>query len=142
MIKLTSFTIQTSSEVQLIKITDQLKNFVRESGVENGFAAVITAHTTTGIMVNEGLDCLEIDIQETLEKLIPDRSDYAHSHFLPSYGQIGDNATGHLKSMLVGNSCLQIIKDGELLLGSAQDIYFAEFDGQQLRTVLMQIIGE
>jgi secondary thiamine-phosphate synthase enzyme len=142
MVKLTNIVLLTQSEFQLIKITETVREFVSESGIQNGLVAVITAHTTTGIMVNEGLDCLEIDIEETLERLIPKHEPYAHAHFLPSYGATGSNAPGHLKSMLSGNSCMLPIQDGKMISGHAQDIYLAEFDGPQSRKVYIQVIGE
>lgn len=126
----------------MIKLTDTVRSFVEESGVRNGLAAIITAHTTTGIMVNEGLECVETDIQETLERLIPKDAHYAHAHFLPSYGATGSNSPSHLKSMLSGNSSLFAVQDGSMITGDAQDLYFVEFDGPKTRKVHIQVIGE
>ena len=132
----------STKEFELIKITDDVREAVASSSIKNGVVFVITAHTTTGIMINESLDCLELDIEDTLERLIPLNYPYAHSHFLPSYGAIGGNAPGHLKSMLVGNHCVVPLIDGKLVFGMAQDIYLAEFDGVQMRKVFIQIMGE
>ncbi|KKI91302.1 secondary thiamine-phosphate synthase enzyme [Bacillus sp. SA1-12] len=142
MVNLTNIVLLTQKEFQLIKITETVRQFVAESGIQNGLVSVITAHTTTGIMVNEGLDCLEIDIEETLDRLIPKDEPYAHAHFLPSYGATGSNAPGHLKSMLSGNNCMLPVQNGEMIFGHAQDIYLAEFDGPQSRKVYIQVIGE
>ncbi|MNP56802.1 hypothetical protein D3C76_1515580 [compost metagenome] len=103
---------------------------------------MITAHTTTGIMVNEGLECVETDIEETLDRLIPKDAPYAHAHFLPSYGATGSNSPSHLKSMLSGNSCLFVVQDGIMVTGDAQDVYFVEFDGPKSRKVYIQVMGE
>ena len=89
----------------------------------------ITAHTTTGILVNESLACLEVDIEKKLEELVPTFASYNHNHFLPSYGAIGCNAPGHLKSMICGNHAVFPIVDGHVVCGNAQDVYFGEFDG-------------
>lgn len=142
MVKMTSVVYHTKSQFQLVKITEDVRRFVAEAGIKDGLVAVITAHTTTGIMVNEGLDCLEIDIEETLDRLIPQDLPYAHAHFLPSYGATGSNAPGHLKSMLTGNSCMLPVKDGQLISGHAQDIYLAEYDGPQSRKVFIEVLGE
>ncbi|UUZ81200.1 secondary thiamine-phosphate synthase enzyme YjbQ [Paenibacillus sp. P26] len=142
MVKTTSFVLSTRAEFQMIKITEDVRKFVEESGVRNGLAAVITAHTTTGIMVNEGLECVETDIEETLDRLIPKEAPYAHAHFLPSYGATGSNSPSHLKSMLSGNSCLFVVQDGKMVTGDAQDVYLAEFDGPKRRRVYIQVIGE
>lgn len=132
----------SEKEFQLIKITDDVRAFAAESSIKNGVVFVIVAHTTAGILVNESLPCLERDIETKLEELVPLRHDYAHSHFLPSYGAIGGNAPGHLKSLLCGNHCVVPLIDGKLVLGMAQDIYLAEFDGVQQRSVYLEILGE
>ena len=142
MVKIKEIEIITKSEFQLIKITEHVRKFVSECGIKNGIVLVLTSHTTTGIMVNESLDCLEIDIEEALERLIPKHAPYAHSHFLPSYGTTGGNAPGHLKSMLAGNHCIFPVIDGEMVFGHAQDIYFAEFDGQLKRKFFIEVMGE
>lgn len=142
MIKMIEKTCISEKEFQLIPVTQEVCDFVKESGIQNGVVFVITSHTTSGIMVNENLDCLYTDIEETLERLIPTNFPYAHSHFLPSYGATGGNAPGHLKSMLCGNHCVLPIKDGVIQCGFAQDIYFAEFDGPQVRRMFIQVQGE
>ena len=142
MVEFTKLQKYSTKEFELIKITDEVREIVANSKIKNGLVFVILSHTTAGIMINESLPCLERDIEDTLEELIPLHKDYAHSHFLPSYGAIGGNAPGHLKSMLVGNHCVVPIVDGKMVMGMAQDIYFAEFDGVQLRTIYVEIIGE
>ena len=132
----------STKEFELIKITQDVRDFVAQSKIKNGLIYVILAHTTAGIMVNESLPCLEKDIEATLEELVPLHKNYAHSHFLPSYGAIGGNSPGHLKSMLVGNHGVIPLIDGQPVLGMAQDVYLAEFDGVQQRTFFIEIIGE
>lgn len=142
MVEFTKVKKCSTKEFELIKITQDVRDFAAQSKIRNGLIYVILAHTTAGIMVNESLPCLEKDIEATLEELVPLHKDYAHSHFLPSYGAIGGNAPGHLKSMLVGNHCVIPLIDGKPVLGMAQDVYLAEFDGVQQRTFFIEIIGE
>lgn len=142
MIELKKISKISTKEFELIEITPDVKKIVSESKIKNGVVFIITAHTTTSIMINESLECLEKDIETLLEELVPLNKNYAHSHFLPSYGAIGGNAPGHLKSMLVGNHCVVPLIDSELILGDAQAIYFAEFDGVQQRNIFVQIMGE
>ncbi len=123
-------------------ITQEIHTIVRESGVQNGFVAVITAHTTTGILVNEALPCVETDISDMLEKVVPLEAPYAHAHFLPTYGATSNNSQGHLKSVLTGNHCMFPVIGGEIMCGGAQDIYLVEFDGPQLRKVFVEVMGE
>ena len=80
---------------EYFNITQQVHDIVRQSGVKNGLVAVITAHTTTGILVNEALPCVEADISEMLEKTVPLEAPYLHAHFLPTYGATSNNSQGH-----------------------------------------------
>lgn len=123
-------------------ITEEVHRIVAESGVKNGLVAVITAHTTTGILVNEALPCVETDISNLLEQMVPPDAPYAHAHFLPDYGATGNNSQGHLKSMLTGNHCMFPVIDGKIVCGGAQEIYLADFDGPQARKVYVEVMGE
>lgn len=142
MIKTYKEKVITHKEFEMIPITDLVKDRVSKAKIQSGLVFVITAHTSSGIIVNENLPCLMTDIEETLERLVPLNHDYAHSHFLLSYGATGGNAPGHLKSMLCGNHTVMIVENGKLECGNAQDIYFAEFDGPQTRNIYIQIQGE
>lgn len=127
---------------EYILITKDVHQIVENSSIRNGLVAVITSHTTTGIMVNEALPCVESDISDMLENMAPLDGDYAHAHFLPSYGATGNNSQGHLKSMVCGNSCMFPVIDGKIVCGGAQDIYLVDFDGPQLRKVYVEVMGE
>lgn len=127
---------------QMIVITEHLRRVVAESGVQNGLAMAVTMHTTTGISVNEALECLESDIDFLLKRLVPEDHPYAHARILATYGSTAGNPTGHLKAMLTGNHCLFPVVNGELVLGKAQEIYFYEFDGPAKRTIKLTVTGE
>ena len=142
MVAISVIEVMSKREFEMVKITEEVCKAVVKSQIKNGVVFVISAHTTTGIMVNESLECLEIDIEEALERLIPSKQSYAHSHFLPTYGATGGNAPGHLKSMLCGNHCVLPVQDGKVLFGKAQDIYFVEFDGVQLRKIHIEVMGD
>ena len=53
-------------------ITPQVEAIVAESGVKNGMVTVLTKHTTTGVTVNEALECLESDIAVSLSLFAPE----------------------------------------------------------------------
>ena len=142
MVKTFKEKVITHKGFEIIPITELVRKCISQSGITEGLVFVITAHTSSGIMVNENLPCLMTDIEETLERLVPLDHDYAHSHFLLSYGATGGNAPGHLKSMLCGNHTVMVIENGKLECGKAQDVYFAEFDGPQTRNIFIQIQGE
>jgi len=142
MVKLGKLSYLSTEVSQLIKITDDVHRMVEESGVTDGLVAVISAHTTCGIIVNEGLPCVEHDLEDMLEGLVPLDAPYAHARFLSSYGATGNNSQGHLKQALTGNSCMFPVVDGRVICGGAQDVYLAEFDGPQRRRVYIEVIGE
>ncbi|MBE5846257.1 MAG: YjbQ family protein [Lachnospiraceae bacterium] len=131
--------ILTTSYNQMEVITDAVLQAVSESGVKNGMVTVMTKHTTTGITVNEALECLESDIANALALFAPEDRPYAHARMLRDYGSTAGNPTGHLKAMLVGNHCHFPIANGELVRGGAQDIYFCEFDGPARRSIMILV---
>lgn len=142
MVTLKELSYLSTEPDQFIDITADVHAAVEESGVRDGLAAVILSHTTCGIVVNEGLPCVEKDLAATLDRIAPLDAPYAHAHFLPSYGATGNNSPGHIKSMITGNSCLFPVKGGRLVCGGAQNIYLAEFDGPQRRKIYVEVLGE
>ena len=141
MIKIIPLEIMTDRYNQYFIITEDVKKAIAESGIRNGMVTVQTKHTTTGITVNEALECLESDIDVFLKRLIPEDAPYSHCHMLPDYGSTGGNPTGHLKALLTGNHCHFPIIDGKMVGGGAQDIWFCEYDGPSQRTVNIIIEG-
>ena len=134
--------IRTKQYTEWVRITEDLKRICAESEVKNGIMYVISKHTTTGITVNESLECLESDLSDMLERLVPEDHPYAHARILSTYGSTAGNPTGHLKSHLTGNHCVLPIIDGLVSKGDAQDIYFCEFDGPAARTITVTFLGE
>ena len=135
-------TYETQSYNELLPIAQDIKRLVAESCIQQGVIYVITKHTTTGITVNENLECLKDDILQRLGMLFPEDDAYYHARFLQSYGSMAGNPTGHLKAMVTGNHAVFPIVDGAIMLGKAQEIYLAEFDGPQIRDVMVTIQGE
>ncbi len=141
MIEIMPLQIMTDQYNQYFIITEDVRKAVAASKIRNGMVTVLTKHTTTGITVNESLECLQSDIDVFLSRLIPEDAPYSHCHMLPDYGSTGGNPTGHLKAMLTGNHCHFPLIDGEMTGGSAQDIWFCECDGPSVRTVNIIIEG-
>jgi secondary thiamine-phosphate synthase enzyme len=132
---------QTHKETELIDITEQVKELVRESGVKSGTVFILSMHTTTGLTVNEGIPDLEIDIEDFLHQTVSDSKNYYHARYLPSDGQMAVNATSHLRGMLLGFQTFFPIENGEMVRGSRQTIYLVELDGPQSRDYVVQILG-
>ena len=134
--------ILTKQYVELDVITPQVEQIVAESGVKNGMVTVMTKHTTTGVTVNEALECLESDIEVALSLFAPEDRPYSHARMLRDYGSTAGNPTGHLKALLTGNHCHFQIQDGEIIRGGAQEVYFCEFDGPASRNILVMVEGQ
>ncbi|MCL6444431.1 MAG: secondary thiamine-phosphate synthase enzyme YjbQ [Alicyclobacillus sp.] len=134
--------VQTTSDTQMIRITETVHETVKQSGIQNGMALVMTLHTTTAITVNEGLQDLEDDIVEMVKRVVPSEVGYRHARFLHSDGQMAVNAPSHLRGALLGMEVMFPVQDGRLVTGSRQTIYFVELDGPQFRQYVVHVIGE
>jgi secondary thiamine-phosphate synthase enzyme len=129
-------TFHTERRRDFINITDELSSAVAESTIKEGLALVSAMHITASVYINDDEDGLIADIEEWLDKLAPARPDYRHH-------QTGeDNADAHLKNLLLHHQVLVPITDGRLTLGPWQQIFYAEFDGQRSKRVIIKIIGE
>ena len=142
MIEIIPLHYMTDEYNQYLIITKDVEEAIQKSKIKNGMVTVETKHTTTGISVNEALECLESDIDVFLGKLVPEDVPYSHCHILRDYGSTGGNPTCHIKAMLTGNHCHFPLIDGKLVKGSAQDIWFCEYDGPSQRTVNVIIQGD
>ena len=142
MIEIIPLHYMTDEYNQYLIITKDVEEAIQKSKIKNGMVTVETKHTTTGISVNEALECLESDIDVFLGRLVPEDAPYSHCHILRDYGSTGGNPTGHIKAMLTGNHCHFPLIDGKLVKGSAQDIWFCEYDGPSQRTVNVIIQGD
>jgi secondary thiamine-phosphate synthase enzyme len=129
------FHISTRNRCEFVDITDEVASFVGKAGVKEGDAIVYCPHTTAGITVNENADPSVIhDILLTFEELVPRlRAGYRHDE---------GNSDAHCKSTLVGCSKQFVIRDGRLVLGTWQGIFFCEFDGPRSRSFSVQVRGE
>ena len=141
-IKLEKIKVQTRKSEEAINITPQVEEVVLKTGVKQGLVYVMTCHTSSGLLVTEGIPCLEEDILTHFSRLFPEDQDYHHRRYLDYDGRLGFNAETHLKSILGGISCSFPIEDGKMVRGSRQTIYFMEYDGPLLRTYTVQVIGE
>jgi len=146
-IKLERIEIQSRQGMEMIDVTPQVERAVAASGAQNGLVNVLTAHTSSGLLVTEGLECLERDVLAHLERLAPKDPPegtygYWHNRYLDIDGRLGFNAGDHLKSILGGVSCTFPIENGQIVKGSRQKVYFVEFDGPLLRQFMVQVLGE
>lgn len=119
-----------------VHITPQVEKIVADSGIQNGLALVSAMHITAGVYVNDNEEGLIEDIDQWLEKLAPFGPNYKHH-------QTGeDNGDSHLKAILVHHQVILPVTKNKLLLGTWQRVFYAEFDGQRSKRVLVAVMGE
>jgi secondary thiamine-phosphate synthase enzyme len=126
---------ETKKRRELINITDRVAAFVEASGICEGMVLVSAMHITAGVFVNDHEPGLWEDIWQWLEHLAPERADYKHHRT----GE--DNGDAHLKSLLVHHEVIVPITKGKLDLGTWQQIFYAEFDGQRRKRMILKAMG-
>ena len=146
-IKLKQYEVRSRKDMEMIDVTGLVEEAVAESGVTDGIVFVMTTHTSSGLLVTEGIECLERDVLAHLERLAPKQPPegsygYWHNRYLDFDGRLGFNAGDHLKSILGGVSCFFPIADGKIVRGGRQRVYFVEFDGPLARKMMVQVMGE
>ena len=129
-------TFRTKNHREYINITPQVEAALRKSGIKDGMILVSAMHITAGVYVNDAESGLIQDIDEWLEHLAPFREDYRHHHTGES------NGDSHLKSILVHHEVIVPVTQGKLDFGTWQQIYYAEFDGQRKKRVIVKVMGE
>ena len=126
----------TKNRREYINITAQVEDELQKSGMQEGMALVSAMHITAGVYVNDAESGLIQDIDAWLEKLAPFNPAYLHHRT----GE--DNGDAHLKSLILHHEVIVPITKGRLDLGPWQQIYYAEFDGQRKKRVIIKILGE
>jgi secondary thiamine-phosphate synthase enzyme len=126
----------TRERREMVRITDEVADIVRRSGVLEGMVLVSAMHITAGVYVNDWEEGLIEDFGEWLEKLAPSGRNYRHH-------QTGeDNADAHLKRTLIGHQVMLPITNGKLDLGPWEQVFYAEFDGRRKKRVVVKVMGE
>lgn len=128
-------TFNTKKREEFIRITDKVSEAVKQSGIEEGFCLVSAMHITAAVYVNDWETGLIEDIREWLAGLAPEK-DYRHH----KTGE--DNGSAHLKNLLLHHQVILPVTSGRLDLGPWQEVFYAEFDGQRPKRVIIKVIGE
>jgi secondary thiamine-phosphate synthase enzyme len=126
----------TSKKREYINITAKVEEIVRQSDIQEGMVLVSAMHITASVYVNDAEQGLIEDIDEWLEKLAPFNINYRHH-------QTGEtNGDAHLKNLLMHHEVIVPVTNGKLDLGPWQQVYYAEFDGQRRKRVIIKVMGE
>lgn len=128
--------MNTAKRQEFLNITHQVESVVKKSGIEEGLCLVNPMHITAAVYVNDAEEGLIQDIDEWLEGLAPYNIHYRHH-------RTGEtNGDAHLKSLLMHHEVIIPITNGNLDFGPWQQIYYAEFDGQRRKRVVVKVMGE
>jgi len=122
---------------ELINITRDVNECLRESGIREGLILVNAMHISASVFINDDESGLHHDFEVWLEKLAPEKphSQYMHNGF-------EDNADAHLKRTIMGREVVVAITEGKMDFGPWEQIFYGEFDGKRRKRVLVKIIGE
>jgi secondary thiamine-phosphate synthase enzyme len=129
-------TFRTKNHREYINITPQVEAALAKSGIAEGMILVSAMHITAGLYVNDAEDGLIRDIDDWLERLAPFQEDYRHHRTGES------NGDSHLKSLIVHHEVIVPVTKGKLDFGPWQQVYYAEFDGQRPKRVIIKVMGE
>ena len=131
---LSGYKYQTRSKIEFIDITSQVQGVIDKSGIKEGVCYVYVPHTTAAVTINENADPDVIrDIITKLNEIVPLNGNYRHTE---------GNSAAHIKASIIGASESVFIKDGRLILGTWQSIFFCEFDGPRSRRVFIKLITQ
>jgi secondary thiamine-phosphate synthase enzyme len=119
----------------LVNINEQIEEILARSKVVDGQCLVSAMHITAGVYVNDAESGLLTDISKWIENLAPFGKPYKHH-------QTGeDNADAHLKSYLTNHQLTAPVTRGKLDFGTWQQIFYAEFDGNRNKRILVKVMG-
>jgi len=128
---MTSFEVRTTRRTEFVEITEQVKKLIHAARLKDGICIIYCPHTTAGITIQENADPDVVhDMLLWLNQHIPKD--------VPGFRHGEGNSDSHIKSSLIGSSATVIVRDGEMVLGTWQGVYFCEFDGPRTRTVHVQ----
>lgn len=126
----------TKKHREYVNITGDVEAILKKSNIKEGMVLVSAMHITASVYVNDAEDGLIQDIDEWLEKLAPFNPNYRHH-------RTGEtNGDSHLKSLLMHHEVIVPVTNGKLDFGPWQQIYYAEFDGQRRKRVVVKVMGE
>lgn len=127
-------------------ITEELKKFVKESGIKNGLINVQSFHTTASLILNENEPLLIKDIKANLERTAPEDMEYNHDNFEVRTVNMCDdecaNGHSHCKAIRLPSSVTLNLVEGKVQLGQWQRLLFFELDRKRKRKVQIQVLGE
>lgn len=128
--------IETTEREEIQNITGQLEEILVSSEIDEGLISVFPLHTSSAVFINDSDPSLLADIRDILRECVPESRSYQHNQSDPK-----ENATAHIKSILTGHHVTIPITDGQFDFGRYHTVYYAEFDGQRPKEILVKTMG-
>ena len=136
----TTIKFDTKDRMELHNLTQQVRDFVRSSGIQAGQLMIASMHTTCAIFINEWQDALLFDIKTHMENLVSRGAYYRHND--PEWSDCDrNNADSHLRTLVLGTHITLPVADGDLVLGEWQSVIMGELDGPRERIIRLQVMG-
>lgn len=128
--------VNTGAHGDMVNITDQVRDFIKESKKEEGAVLIFAKGSTGAITTIEYEPGLKKDFPRVMDKIAPYNDYYAHHETWRD-----DNGSSHVKSGIIGPSLVIPFEDGELLLGTWQQIVVVNFDTKpRRREIILQVL--
>jgi secondary thiamine-phosphate synthase enzyme len=138
MIQTTVLDIDADGNFSVVNITERVRDFVRSTGVKHGQVLVFYKHTTGAVLLGEHESGIIADLQDMFERIAP--SDGTYLHHLKG---VDFNGYAHLRSALLTVTVNIPILDGDLILGTYQEILVIDDQSDPAnRQVILQVMGE
>ena len=138
MVTSSSIELQTRGHADTHDLTPQVQDRVHASGVQSGLVTVFTSSSTSAITTIEFESGALHDLRRALDEIAPEDREYKHN-----LRWHDGNGHSHLRAALLGPSLTVPILDGQLTLGTWQQILFINFDvRERSRRLVVQIVGE
>lgn len=130
--------IRTSGHRDLHDITEQVARIVRASGIRTGIAHLFNIGSTGALGTIEFEPGLKHDLPELLDRLIPPGRDYGHEEAWND-----GNGHSHLQATWLGPDLTVPVSNGQLALGTWQQIFHLECDIKpRRRQIVVTVTGE
>ncbi|HNW91529.1 MAG TPA: secondary thiamine-phosphate synthase enzyme YjbQ [bacterium] len=126
----------TKQREEIVNITREVEKAVRGSGIREGLCLVFPHHTSSAVFLTDSDESVALDLADVLQKCAPAGAGYRHDE-----NDYKKNADGHIKAAMLGHHICLPVSDGQLDFGAYQTVYYAEFDGQRPKEILIKIIG-
>lgn len=138
MVKTKKLSLQSQGYLYSINITEEVRSFVKSSGIHEGMALVFYQHTTGVVMLYEQEAGVMVDIEDALERLFPQDKEFFHH-----MREVDDNGGSHVRSAFLNSSLTVPVMDGDLAIGKYQEIIILDLQSKpKQRDLILQVMGE